>query len=125
MSGSPTSSTRLAVAFLAGVAALVFLGIAGAEAASSSSPEAAEHGASRESSDPGLNGGASPCSAFAAQDRVRFGPDLTPASAPVASRPIEGGVEFMLPSGRQRDAVLVAARIQDKYRSFRESLSSP
>jgi hypothetical protein len=125
MNGSPTSSPRLAVASLAGVAALVFLGIAGAGGASPSGPAASEHGASRESSDPGLNGGANPCSAFVAQDRVRSGPDLTPASAPVAAGAIEGGVKFMRPSGRQRDAVLVAARIQDKYRPFRESLSSP
>ncbi len=127
MSASPTSSRRLPAACFLGVAAVVLLGIAGAGGvARRSAPSApVENGASREASDPGLSGGAAPWAAFRAQEPVRPAPGPTDAPAPTATRAPEGGVEVTLSSSGQRDARLVAARIQDHHRPFCESLSTP
>jgi hypothetical protein len=129
MSGRMASSRRFGAAILLGVAVLAGQGLLVTEAFrhdDPSSPGAArDAGVSGALSDAALRGGACPPQAFVSQEPVPLGTALGDASASSPAR-ITAPVPPEAPGGViERNSLLVSARIQEKYRSFRDSLRSP
>ena len=129
MSGWTASSRRLRAAILLGVALLACPGLVVAEAFRHENPAspgaAGEAGVSGALSDSALWGGTRSPQAFVSQEPVPLGTALGDASASPPAR-IRADVPPKAPGGDiAGNSLLVSARIQEKYRSFRDSLRTP